>query len=232
MEGAVEALERTLAAKCDDRGRPYYCPNHSRAAAAVKAMAGLADEVLDSSPVPLDLFVAAVGNGLSILGPGRVLKERGLGVLAWDPVQAPTSLEMKYPGRYRELFGVAPGALGHHRNLGTGVLGVEFPFLREAVLGSRENDAVVDDVRLVADEDAISSISALVDRGEAPERARRAALELPYLTDALRLLAGEERKSIGFSSAGSLAVALERCKEVPDTNILIIFYDHASNYIK
>ena len=83
---------------------------------------------------------------------------------------------------------------------------------------------------LVADADAMTAFSALHDRKTISSRAMDAARALPNLTAAQRLLAEVEKKAVGRSSAGSLAVALELCKTMKNKNLLIIFYDNAAYY--
>ncbi|UCG51683.1 MAG: pyridoxal-phosphate dependent enzyme [Candidatus Latescibacterota bacterium] len=235
VKGAVEELRRLLTVESRKRKksgkRPYFCPNHSRNPLTLNAMARIGEEVLDDAPVELDMFVAAVGNGSSLLGPGRVLKEYGAEVIAWDPVKAPTAFEMRNPGEYKTTFGIDPGQLGLHSIYGTGVLGVAFPFLEEAIFGTDDTAPIVDDILLVADDDAMESFSALHDRGAIGSKALDKALSLPDLSAAHRLLMGIEKKSVGRSSAGSLAVALKLCEEVKNKNILIILYDRATYYV-
>jgi cysteine synthase len=234
VKGAVDELRRLLTLESKRRKKagkkPFFCPNHSRNLPTLDALAHIGEEVLDEAPAEIDVFVAAVGNGASVLGPGRVLKEFGAEVIAWDPVQAPTGFEMRRPGQYKTTFEIEPGGLGLHGIYGTGVLGVKFPFLEEAVLGGDIQPAIVTDVMLVADADAMTAFSALHDRKTISSRAMDAARALPNLTAAQRLLAEVEKKAVGRSSAGSLAVALELCKTMKNKNLLIIFYDNAAYY--
>ncbi|UCH85517.1 MAG: pyridoxal-phosphate dependent enzyme [Candidatus Latescibacterota bacterium] len=234
VKGAVDELRRQLTLESKRRKaageKPFFCPNHSRNVLTVDALAHIGEEVLDEAPAEIDVFVAAVGNGASVLGPGRVLKEYGAEVIAWDPVQAPTAYEMRHPGAYKEMFEIDPGQLGLHGIYGTGVMGVKFPFLEEAVIGGDVQSAIVKDVMLVADEKAMEAFSALYDRDVISSRALDAALSLPDLAAAHRLLAGVEKLSVGRSSAGSLAVALKLCEKVKNKNILIILYDRATYY--
>ncbi len=235
VKGAVDELRRLLTLESKRRKksgkRPFFCPNHSRNAITLDALAHIGEEVLDEAPAEIDIFVGAVGNGASVLGPGRVLKELGAEVIAWDPVQAPTAFEMRRPGEYKTMFDIEPGGLGLHGIYGTGVMGVKFPFLEEAVLGGDVQPSIVKDVMLVADDDAIAAFSKLHDRRAISSRAMDAARALPDLAAAQRLLADVENKDVGRSSAGSLAVALELCKRLKYKNILIIFYDNATYYV-
>jgi cysteine synthase len=234
VKGAVDELRRLLTLESKRRKaageKPFFCPNHSRNVLTVDALAHIGEEVLDEAPAEIDVFVAAVGNGASLLGPGRVLKEYGAEVIAWDPVQAPTAFEMRRPGEYKSIFEIDPGELGLHAIYGTGVMGVKFPFLEEAILGEDVRPSIVSDVMLVADEKAMEAFSALYDRNVISSKALDTALSLPDLAAAQRLLAGVEKKSVGRSSAGSLAVALKLCETMENKNILLILYDRATYY--
>jgi hypothetical protein len=89
---------------------------------------------------------------------------------------------------------------------------------------------MVDDVQLIVDQEAIRKLRGLVDRGEAPESTIELAAQLPSLTMAHRALLVDERRPVGFSSAGSLAAALELSRKVENKAILIVLYDHVGNY--
>lgn len=208
----------------------YYCPNHSRRYESTVALESLAAEAIDQYGKRIDYFVAAVGNGISILGPGRVLKRAfGTTVIAWDPLAGPSAFERKYPGRYHQMFGLEPGALGPHRIYGTGVLGVPFPILDEA-LGLGSTSAIIDEVQLVADDDTLSRLTYEIQVGRGPQSALANARSLAELSSIHSALALEEELPVGYSSSGSLAVALELCQRERGKTILVIFYDDNSKY--
>lgn len=226
----VERLPELLRGRPPAPAEQYRCPNHSRRPEAAAALESLAHEAIEQASTRIDYFVAAVGNGISILGPGRVLKERfGTTVVAWDPLAGPDAFEKKYPCRYRSMFGLEPGALGPHRIFGTGVLGVEFPLLDEA-LGLHGFPPVIDEVQLVADEDALSRLAYAVQKGSALPTALAAARSLPDLSSIHSALACDEGMSVGYSSAGSLALALKLCERERDRIFLVIFYDDFGGY--
>jgi len=210
---------------------PFYCPDHSRQKTSIDAISVMAQEVLDQTSMQFDIFVAAIGNGLSILGPSKILKYNGLKIIGWDPLQAPRGFEMKFPGRYKELFGIDPGSLGLHKILGTGVLGVKFPFLDEVIFGSPNGEPIIDDIMIAADEEAIHKLSVLINQNKIKANILPKALNLPNITQAHFQLVGTEYKSVGYSSAGSFATALKLCESHKDKKLLIIFYDSLANYI-
>jgi len=235
IKGAVDKLKHLIKVENKERIRagklPYYCPDHSRNKITIDAMSKIGKEVISHAPNKLNYFVAAAGNGSSILGPAKYLMNNGLKIIAWDPIQAPTAFQMKYPGRYKSLFGIHPGTLGPHYIYGTGVLGVDFPFLKEAILGTKDIPPIVDDVILIKNEEAILTLSSLKDASLVSKSGFERALALPDFAYAYRLLADTLEKPVGFSSGGSLAVALKLCEAVKNKNILVIFYDHAKYYM-
>lgn len=90
--GAAEALKRVLAIENKQResqGLPkYWSPNHSQDKRSTLSLEPIASEVKKQlGKTKLDFVVLGVGNGATILGPGRRLKELfpGLKVIAWEP---------------------------------------------------------------------------------------------------------------------------------------------------
>jgi len=234
IAGAVRTLKKELTIVNKKRIasdlKPYVTPNHSRDTTSVLALEPIAIEALSQAGKVFDYFIAAAGNGISILGPSSILKKNGTQVIAWDPLQAPTAYNIAYPDVYKATFGLDPGQLGQHHIYGTGVLGVRFLFLEKAIKGDKNSKPVVDEVMLVADEEAFGKLSSFVSLAKAPIKVLEIVKQLPDLSDAHKMLNIIERKPVGYSSAGSFAVALELCKKVKNKSILIIFYDDMSKY--
>ncbi len=232
----VKGCAERLAEMVRSREKPnaeheYRFPNHSRKPGSADALGAIAEEVLAEADRPIDYYVAAVGNGISILGPGRILKQRcNTHIVAWDPIEAPVAFEKKYPGRYRDMLGLRPGELGHHHIYGVGVLGVEFPILDAAIFGGPEQQAIIDEVELLGDEEGFAKLSYAVQKGKASRSALEVAHDMPDLSLAHSALGKEEGLPVGYSSAGSLALALKLCESISECTILVIFYDDISKY--
>ncbi|MEE9166377.1 MAG: pyridoxal-phosphate dependent enzyme [Candidatus Neomarinimicrobiota bacterium] len=104
-----------------------FCLNHSQNVESVRAMEQCGSEVvsqfsrLDGG---IDFFVSAVGNGTSMAGVGRALKDAWeTRIVAFDPVEAPVVRNMK--------DGVANQFVDYreHELYGVGAWGVRFPFI-------------------------------------------------------------------------------------------------------
>ena len=122
ISGFPKFLKRFLAEHKD-----YFFLNHSMGLRSkekpdeysdnkitLEAMAGIAKEVMKK--IDIDYFLPAVGNGSSVLGPGKALKEKSLAkIIAFETVQSAAAYELKYPGKYKAEFGIKPGTLERHR---------------------------------------------------------------------------------------------------------------------
>lgn len=89
--------------------------NHSRSLTALKSLESIAHEVI-SLIKNIDAYVVGVGNGLSIVGPGRVLRENNpnVQIIGYMPKQIGKS---QYPGLMNQTGLSRP---------------INFPYLKEA----------------------------------------------------------------------------------------------------
>lgn len=225
--------------------------NHSRCYETLIGLEEMTAIILDRLGVPIDFFIPGVGNGATILGPGKVLKERfgeGTEVVAWEPVSSGLAFDLKeegttkvydkdYKGAYTRRFGVPRGTF-RHDIYGTGVPDVKFPFLHIALFGGdtfgiafnetgdrtdkRTYPQVVDEVALVANEFMIGDARA---EGIPEDK----FMEFPIVDYTHRDLL-RKGFAIGRSSAASVAVAEQKAEEVSGKNFLVFFYDSAAKY--
>ncbi len=160
----------------------------------------------------IDCFVPAVGNGSNILGIGRVLKP-SVQIVAYETFQAAVAYDLKYPGRYKELFGINPGTLSRHKLPGTSFNDIDFPHIRNAV-----KEGMIDEVVLVSDRETDEEYKELVENNDTPS-------PLPHWDTDL-----EEISDLGRTTKAGLAVALQLAENVRDQKILVIGYDKAERY--
>lgn len=173
-----------------------------------EALAQIAREVLELLRV--DVFVPAIGNGSSVLGPGRVFHAVGTRVITFETAQSAVGMELLYPGRYKATFGIEPGSLPRHRLPGTSFQGIEFPHIRLAF-----EEGIVADTMLVSD--------ARMDTQYARITGRSSLEQLPHWDDYQHL-------PYGRTTQAGLAVALDIAKQVRNQTVVIIGYDKPERY--
>lgn len=183
--------------------------NNTNNEVTLKALAGIATEAMTERRI--DYFIPAVGNGSSVLGPGRIFGE-GTKVVAFETFQSAATFIQMYPGRYEDLYGVKPGILSRHRLPGTSYQGIDFPHVRNAV-----QSGLIDDVVLVSDDKMDAEYKAMTGRDD-PESLPHWDMEL------------YNHKDIGRTTKAGVAVALEVARNVSDKNMLVIAYDKADRY--
>src|ERR1017187_173389 len=148
--GAVAVLRKRWQAS-QKRGTPLHVLNHSRDHETLLATRTIADEAIQQLDAvfgvsELQFYIAACGNGSTIIGPGRALSERyrDLRVIGFEPEQAPVVRTYIEHGIYDpKLRGL------RHFLFGTGVWGVKFPFLHDPAYGLRELITDPEDVLLI-----------------------------------------------------------------------------------
>lgn len=158
----------------------------------------------------VDYFIGAVGNGSSILGPGRVLKNESQ-IVAFEPFQSAVAYDLLYPGRYEETYGIKPGSLPRHRLPGTSFQGIDFPHIRIAF----QEEQLVSETFLVSDQ----TTNAQYQTQNGENRFIQAlphwdAIELPY----------------GRTTRAGVAVALQLAKKISGQNFVVVAYDKADRY--
>lgn len=98
----------------------------------------------------VDFFLAAVGNGSSLLGPARAFRALGgkTKIVAYESVQSGVAFEQHKPGEYKQHYGIKIGTLPRHRVFGTSYPGIDCPHIRIAF-----EEGLVDETWLVSDRD-------------------------------------------------------------------------------
>lgn len=179
---------------------------------ALKALEGIAREALRD--VDIDTYLPAVGNGSSVLGPGRVLKaeKKDIQIVTFETFQAAVAYDQLSPGKYFERFGIQPGILPRHKLRGTSYQGIDFPHVRHSI-----EDSLIDDAILVSDRWQDRDYNGLTGRSD--------TLKLPHWDQVFR---GYEW--LGRTGRAGIAAALEIAKEFTRKNILIVAYDDATRY--
>lgn len=175
----------------------------------LRALEGIAREVMED--INVDLFIPAVGNGSSVLGPGRVFNSQTQ-IVSFEPFQSAVAYDQLYPGRYEKKFGIKPGTLSRHRLPGTSYQGIDFPHVRDAI-----KSCLVDKAILVSDSQMDAEYHSLT--------GRNATRELPHWDMSLN-----DHKDLGRSTRAGIAVSLRLAEGMGDKDMLIIAYDKASRY--
>lgn len=136
------------------REERLYCLNHSKDWLAVDAMGEIALEALKQVPMQIDYFLAACGNGSTLIGIGRELKRANssIKVISCDPAEVPMSFSKMYP----EVCAPASLQAVKHDVYGTGHWGVHTPFLDEPHFSE-----IVDSVVVVDEEKRHEALSIL-----------------------------------------------------------------------
>jgi cysteine synthase len=176
----------------------------------LKAFESIAKEVLEEADV--DFYLPAVGNGSTVLGPGRLFNENGTKMVTFESVQAAVAYDQLFPGRYEQQFGIKPGSLPRHRLRGTSYQGINFPHIKNAVEQGMVHDAI-----LVSDR--------WQDKAYQDMTGRTDLADLPHWD---QTFAGHE--DVGRSTRAGIAACLELAKSVSGKTMLIVAYDNASRY--
>jgi cysteine synthase len=173
------------------------------------SLEGIATEVLDVTPV--HYYLPAIGNGSSIVGPGRVLPDSTI-VVAFESAQSAVAYNLKFPGKYQEQFGIDPGTLPRHKLRGTSFQGIDFPHIRTAV-----ETGLIQDVILLSDAEVTANYKAATGRDD--------FAQLPHWDTSLPFA-----YEYGRSTRAGIVAALEIAKKVAGKNMLVIAYDKADRY--
>jgi len=173
-------------------------------------------ESLNSNGKDIDYFVPAIGNGSSLLGPGRVFDKSKTKVIGFEPFMSGLAYDLVYPGKYEEVYGIKPGSLPKQ-----GLPGMSFqikgrhtpiPAIKKAV---KEN--ILKGVVLVSDEKN--------DRNYFELTGKKLSEDLPHWD---KNLYGE----FGRSTQAGIQVSKKLAKDVSNKNFLIIGYDKIERYDK
>ncbi len=183
-------------------------PRNTENTVATNALGGIAKE-LQQQLNPIDYFIAAVGNGSSILGPGRILRDKTK-IVTFEPFQSAVAFELMYPNRYEGIYGIKPGTLPRHRMPGTSFQGIDFPHIRIAF----KDDPMVSETYLVSDAKTDEQYQTMTGKINAKELPHWDSIELPY----------------GRTTQAGLAVALRVAETVTNQNFVIVAYDKPDRY--
>jgi cysteine synthase len=161
---------------------------------------------------PVDYFIAAVGNGSSILGPGRILKGKAQ-IVTFESFQSAVAYELMYPGRYEKFYRIKPGSLPRHILPGTSFQGIEFPHIRIAF----KEECLVSKTVLVTDGHVDRNNRTLNNRSDTfflPHWDRPDLWSIPY----------------GRTTVAGIAVALKEAEAVSGKNFVVLAYDKPNRY--
>src|SRR3989338_6543230 len=145
----------------------YFFLNHSMSARGANneiTLGALEEIAKEIASQEIDYFVSAVGNGSNVLGIGRALPTTTK-IIAFETVQSAVLYDLKFPGKYKEMFAIVPGTLPRHTLPGTSYQGIDFPHIRNAV-------PHVHDVVLVSDHS--------LDNAYKEQTGRNATEQLPH----------------------------------------------------
>ncbi|MBR9971805.1 pyridoxal-phosphate dependent enzyme [Magnetospirillum sulfuroxidans] len=157
VSGAVKTLKNFIQTHGSEyRAGTLICPDHSRNELSLESVAMIADEIVSDlgrmNLVP-DILVLGCGNGTTILGTGGRLKVLMPHVrcMVFDPVEAPVAHGLLYPDLVQDY-----SQERQHRIIGTGGLGVSFPFLHD-----ERFSRCVDGVSMVTDWEMVEAMKSL-----------------------------------------------------------------------
>ena len=187
----------------------YFFLNHSMGKngtnneVTLGALERIAKEVASKK---MDCFISAVGNGSNVLGVGRALP-KSTNIIAFETVQSAVLYDLKFPRKYEDEFGIAPGTLPRHNLPGTSYQGIDFPHIRNAV-------PLVGDVILVSDRCLDVAYK---------ERTGRHDTEILLHWDNGEIIVN----GLGRTTRAGIIVALKIAETVHKKSFLVIGYDKA-----
>ncbi|MFA6887987.1 MAG: pyridoxal-phosphate dependent enzyme [Candidatus Woesearchaeota archaeon] len=175
----------------------------------LSSLGGIATEVV--AKMPVDFYLPAVGNGSSILGPGRIFKPTTK-IIAFESSQSAVAYDLLHPGEYERRFGIKPGVLPRHKLRGTSFQGIHFPHIENAV-----KEGIINDVVLVSDVEVSANYFTRTQKNYFNQ--------LPHWDASLLCV-----KEYGRSTRAGVVAALEIAKKIESKNFVIIAYDKADRY--
>jgi cysteine synthase A len=199
-------------AKRDGKNITYENNEHT-----LKALESVAEEIIYSLG-HVDYFVPAVGNGSSVLGPGRYLKldNPKTFILAYESFQSAVAYNLKYPKIYQHFYKLEPGTLDRHNVFGTSYNGIDFPHLNNSL-------KIINEIRLFSDSQMDYNYS---------QKTNISKTGLPCWDS--KDLVG--LKEFGRSTKAGVAVALfflnvhDHYEFFTDKNFVVIAYDKSDRY--
>jgi len=190
-----------------------------------------------------DYFIGVWGNGSSLFGPGRILKDNGVEVVGWELFSQAVAYELAKPGEYTERYGIPITVpMKHPFTELTAIHGVpgssyrgkgkpiDFPHIRNAITGTQRIITGKEGTRLIADSrmlkvyrDLVTSVPELRPR---TDEYIQEAEKLPRLDEAMERFGITQ--DLGRTSVGNLMVALKLTEEVENKVIVTMIYDRLS----
>src|SRR3989338_3217089 len=260
IDGSAQELARIFREENRERKKngkmPYFGLNHSQnpaASIAASSVESAVDEAVSQAAqigVKFDIAIAAGGNGTTALGFGRAAGRYGFPLVIWEPLSSGLYFDRKFGNQIHDYsplewkFGIKPGEL---REGGGVVYGMTYgptvfglPNIDRAI-----EEGVVDYVRIATDEKTRQAAlhELRMRQMDAPlmfgqndtlfrnvEMHRANVQRLPSWGPALELLRDTERKPVGWSSAGNIAMVMDESWRIKDMNVLTFFYDSLSRY--
>jgi cysteine synthase len=181
-------------------------------AVTLDALAKIAEEVNEC--LTPDVFIPAIGNGSSVLGPGMVFRREWgeqIQMYGFESVQSAVTYDLMFPGSYKQVFSIEPGTLSRHRMPGTSFQGIDFPHIRGAV-----NEGILDGVFLVSSSQLDAEYIAITGTNK---------------TQALAHWDQFTHEDLGRTGRASIAVAYHHAQQLGENkNIIVIAYDKAERY--
>lgn len=161
----------------------------------------------------IDYFVPAVGNGSSILGPGRALSKETK-TIGFEPFQAALAYELIHPGKYEEQYGIKPGTLERSMlpGMSFSIQGkhVPIPHITTAI-----DQGILEDVILVSDWHTDANYQA--------HTGKQIGSEIPRWHH-------ENYQGLGRSTRAGIAAAKKLSENTQGKNILLLGYDKMERY--
>ncbi len=217
VNGFLDFNKRFLA-----KNRDVFFLNHSMGSAkelvndvTLKAFENLAMESLrDIEQEKLDYFIPAIGNGSSVLGPGRIFQKNGVETIGFEPFQAGLAYNMLHQGKYEETYGIEPGTLPRSMlpGMSFSIKGkhLPIPHIEESI-----RSKVLEDVILVSDWHTDENYKALTGK---------------ELDSSIPRWNEEKYKDFGRSTRAGIAVAKQLSESIADKDLLVIAYDKMNRY--
>lgn len=170
---------------------------------------------LEKLGLNIDYYVPGLGNGSTLVGPGRVFDKNKTKIIGFEPFQSALVYSMLHPEEYEKKYGIEPGTLPRHILPGLtfqekGGKHVPTPTYTYAV-----KTGLIDDVVLLSDK--------FMDKEYNEITGRKDTLLLPHWDK-------EVYSNVGRSTLGGISVCKKLAENVSDKNFLIIGYDHADRY--
>jgi len=185
------------------RGDAGYVDNN----VTLSALGEIAEEIVSETNV--DIYIPAIGNGSSLLGPGKVFKRYGTRIVGFESAQSGVAYDKLYPGKYLKELGINIGELPRHNLRGTSYPGIDFPHIRNAV-----EQGILDEVVLVSDEDVDASYFSMTGKRDTEKLVHWDGIDCEF----------------GKSTRAGIAVGLDIASKVEGKNIIVIAYDFAKRY--